>query len=71
MVFFSLDYSMANHDQARARIHRAGQRNNCLYIYLCARGTVDRRVIQALRDKQDLARTLVDDFRQGRNPYRD
>ena len=71
LCFYSLDYSMANHDQARARIHRAGQKNNCLYIYLCARGTVDRRVIQALRDKQDLARTLVDDFRQGRNPYRD
>lgn len=71
MVFFSIDYSYATHDQCRARIHRAGQKNFCTYIYLCAKGTADRRVIQALRDKQDLARALVDDYRMGRNPYRD
>ena len=71
MVFYSIDYSYATHDQCKARIHRAGQKNFCTYIYLCAKGTVDRRVIQALRDKQDLARALVDDYRMGRNPYRD
>jgi hypothetical protein len=26
-------------------------------------------VLAALRDKADLARTLVDDYRHGRNPY--
>ena len=70
MVFYSWDYSMSNHDQARARIHRAGQRNACTYIYLCAKGTIDRRVIQALRNKQEVARMLVDDYRMGLNPYR-
>lgn len=65
MVFYSWDYSLANHDQARARIHRAGQNRSCHYIYLAARGTIDRRVIRALREKQDLAKAIVDEWRKG------
>lgn len=69
MVFFSMDYSMANHTQAKARIHRAGQKNACLYIYLLAEGTVDHKVFKALQNKQDLARMLIDEYRMGINPY--
>lgn len=71
MVFLSLDYSMANFDQARARIHRVSQTENCHYVYLCCRDTVDYKVLQALRDKVDLAKALVDDYRAGRNPFRE
>lgn len=71
MVFYSLDYSMSNFEQAKARIHRAGQKRNCHYIYLVADDTVDTKVIKALRDKADLAKTLVDDYRWGRNPFRE
>ena len=71
MVFYSLDYSMSNFDQARARIHRVGQKENCHYIYLIAKGTVDRKVIRSLRNKIDLAKTLVDDFRKGGNPFKE
>ena len=71
MVFYSLDYSMSNFDQAKARIHRVGQKNNCHYIYLTAIGTVDRKILRSLREKIDLAKTLVDDYRQGRNPFAD
>ncbi len=69
MVFYSLDYNMANFEQAKARIHRVGQRENCTYIYLNAKGTVDEKVLKALRNKADLARMLVDDYRSGHNPY--
>ena len=69
LVFYSLDYSMSNFEQAKARIHRVGQKENCTYIYLAAKGTVDVKILKALREKADLARTLVDDYRQGRNPY--
>jgi len=69
MVFYSLDYSMSNFEQARARIHRVGQRENCTYLYLTAKGTVDEKVLKALRDKADLARMLVDDYRSGLNPF--
>ena len=69
MVFYSLDYSMSNFEQAKARIHRVGQRMPCTYLYLVARGTVDEKVLLALKDKADLARTLVDDYRNGKNPF--
>lgn len=69
MVFYSLDYSMSNFEQTKARIHRMGQRNPCTYLYLVARGTVDEKVLRALADKADLAKTLVDDYRSGRNPF--
>ena len=69
MVFYSLDYSMSNFEQAKARIHRVGQRNPCTYIYLVTAGTVDEKVLQALRDKADLARVLIDKYWTGKNPF--
>lgn len=71
MVFYSLDYSMSNLEQAKARIHRVSQHNSCHYIYLVCKGTVDRKVLRALRNKLDLARTLIDDYRKGCNPFND
>jgi SNF2 family DNA or RNA helicase len=69
MVFYSMDYSMSNYEQTRARIHRVGQHRPCTYIHLIARDTVDEKVLQALRDKANLAKVLVDDCRAGRNPF--
>ena len=71
MVFYSLDYSMSNFEQAKARIHRVSQKDNCLYIYLVAKGTVDTKVLRALRHKVDLAKSLVDDYRKGINPFKE
>ena len=64
-----LYYSMLNFEQAKARIHRVSQKNDCLYIYLVCKGTVDTKVIRSLRNKTDLAKALVDDWRNGINPF--
>jgi SNF2 family DNA or RNA helicase len=69
MVFYSLDYSMSNFEQTKARIHRVGQKNGCTYIYLIAKGTVDSKILTALRNKADLAKMLIDDYRKGANPF--
>lgn len=69
MVFYSLDYSMSNFEQCKARIHRAGQKENCTYIYLLAKGTVDEKVMRALKGKSNLAKSLIDDYLQGENPF--
>lgn len=63
-IFYSLDYSYANYDQCRARIHRIGQKNNCTYIHLVARNTVDEKVLSALAQKRDLADQVVDNWRE-------
>ena len=69
MVFYSLDYSMSNFEQTKARIHRVGQKKNCTYIYLTAKGTIDEKVLKALQNKADLARALIDDYKNGTNPF--
>jgi len=63
-IFYSLDYSFANYDQCRARIHRIGQKNNCTYIHLVARMTVDEKVLSALAEKKSLADQVVDNWRE-------
>lgn len=69
MVFYSMDFSMSNYEQCRARIHRAGQKYPCTYIHLIASETVDSKVLQALRNKANLAKSLVDNWRRGVNPF--
>ena len=69
MVFYSLDHSMSNFEQAKARIHRTGQKENCTYIYLIASNTVDEKILEALRNKINLAKSLIDDYKNGLNPY--
>lgn len=62
-VYYSLDFSYANYEQSRARIHRIGQNQKCLYIHLVAKNTVDEKVLGALNKKGDIAKLMVDDWR--------
>lgn len=62
-IFYSVDFNYANYSQARARIHRIGQRNNCTYIHLVCKNTVDEHVLQALQRKEDIAKMVVDNWR--------
>lgn len=63
-VYYSLDYSYANYQQSRARIHRIGQTKKTLYIHLVAKGTVDEKIMEALKQKGDNAKLLVDEWRK-------
>jgi SNF2 family DNA or RNA helicase len=69
LVFYSTNYSMSDYEQTRARIHRVGQTEPCTYYHLVARGTVDEKVLKILRNKADPAKTLIDDYRNGNNPF--
>ncbi len=63
-VFYSLDFSYANYEQSRARIHRIGQKEKCLYIHLVCKNTVDEKIINALKHKADIANIMVDNWQQ-------
>lgn len=54
MIFYSMDYSYESHAQARDRIHRIGQKNNCLYIYMIATDTIDEQLLLVLQKKKGL-----------------
>lgn len=60
MIWFSLSYSQEEHSQANDRIYRIGQKNNCTYIYMLAKDTIDEIIFKALRKKQNLAEKCLE-----------
>lgn len=62
-IFYSFDYNYANFEQAKSRIHRIGQKNSCTYIYLIVKGTIDEKIMKALYKKEDIAKRIVDNWR--------
>ena len=62
-VFYSLSYNFADYEQAKARIHRIGQKNTCTYIHLIAKNTIDEKVMEALSKKKNIADLVVDNWR--------
>ena len=63
-VYYSVNFNYATYSQSLSRIHRIGQRNRCTYIHLVVEKTVDETILQALAKKEDLAKTVVDNWRQ-------
>lgn len=64
-VFYSTGWSLADYEQAKARIQRAGQTaEKVQYFHLLARGTVDERIMQALAEKRDISKMVVDEWRE-------
>lgn len=63
-VFYSYDYNYANYAQALARIHRIGQRLPVTYIHLVVAGSIDEKILAALENKEDMAKTVVDSWRE-------
>lgn len=62
-VYYSVNFNYAAYSQSLARIHRIGQKNVCTYIHLITEGTVDETILRALAKKEDLAKTIVDEWR--------
>lgn len=62
-IFYSTDFSLANYEQAKARLHRIGQKNSVVYIHLMAKGTIDEEVMRRLSAKQDIANLVVDEYK--------
>lgn len=59
-VFYSPTWNYASYQQALARTHRIGQRNECHYIHLICPGTVDEDAMNALENKKSLADIVVE-----------
>lgn len=61
VVYFSNDFSLENRLQSEDRAHRIGQHRNVTYVDMIAEGTLDEKVVSALRAKKDLADLLTGD----------
>lgn len=63
-VYYSENFNYATYEQSLSRIHRIGQRHPCTYIHLVVEKTVDEMILKSLAAKEDLAKTIVDDWKQ-------
>lgn len=58
-VYYSHSFSFETYQQSRDRIHRKGQQQKCTYYHLVAAGTVDERILAALRTKQSAHESVM------------
>ena len=63
-VYYSLDFSYANYQQSMARVRRIGQTKRGVYIHLVCKDTIDEKVMGALKQKADVSKLLVDDYKK-------
>lgn len=63
VLYYSVGWNLGKYLQSQDRIHRIGQQNRCTYIHLIAPGTVDEKIMGALARKENLAKTVVDNWR--------
>jgi len=59
MIFYSTDYSLINFKQAQDRIHRIGQTKPCMYYFLQARGTIDKKIYNLLMENKQVSEEIL------------
>lgn len=61
VVYFSNNYDLLERMQSEDRAHRSGQLHKVTYVDLVAPGTVDEKIIKALRKKIDISVAITRD----------
>ena len=59
VIYFSNNYDLEKRLQSEDRAHRIGQTGSVTYVDLVAEGTIDEKIIKALKDKVDLANDVM------------
>jgi len=60
LIWFSLTWSLELYQQTNARLWRQGQENPVVIQHLIAKNTIDKRVMQALKNKDTTQTALID-----------
>jgi SNF2 family DNA or RNA helicase len=64
VIYYSNSYDLEIRLQSEDRAHRIGQTNKVTYVDIIAPDTIDEKILQALREKINLAqRVLGEDAR--------
>jgi SNF2 family DNA or RNA helicase len=59
MIYYSNGYDLEKRLQSEDRAHRIGQKKSVTYIDLIAEGTVDEKIVKALRTKVNIATEVL------------
>lgn len=60
-IYYGNSFRLVERLQSEDRNHRIGQKNACLYVDIVAPGTIDEKVLSALREKRDVAAEVTGD----------
>lgn len=63
-IYYDNSFSLEHRLQSEDRHHRIGQKRSVEYIDLVCRGTIDRQVLAALREKKSVADIVTGDARK-------
>jgi SNF2 family DNA or RNA helicase len=61
MIYYSNGYDLEKRTQSEARINSAGQTRKMTYIDIIAEGTVDEKIVKALKNKMNIASKITGD----------
>ena len=61
VVYYSNNFDLEKRLQSEDRAHRIGQTNKVTYVDLVSKGTVDEKIVKALRNKLNLAQEVLGD----------
>ena len=59
MIYYSNGYDLEKRQQSEARIDRIGQTKPMTYVDIMCEGTVDERIVKALRKKVNIASQVM------------
>ena len=59
VIYYSNSFDLEKRLQSEDRAHRIGQKKNVTYVDLIASGTIDEKIVKALRDKIDIATQVL------------
>ena len=61
VIYYSNNFDLEKRLQSEDRAHRIGQTNKVTYVDLVAKDTIDEKIVDALRNKLDLAQEVLGD----------
>ena len=59
MIYYSNSYDLEIRLQSEDRAHRIGQTNKVTYIDIVTKGTIDEKILQALRNKINISSKVM------------
>lgn len=57
--YFSIGFSLGQYRQSRRRTRRPGQTRKCFYYHIIATGTVDRKIMTAIKEKKRIVNSVL------------
>jgi SNF2 family DNA or RNA helicase len=59
VVYYANDFNLETRIQSEDRAHRIGQKNNVTYVDLICEGSIDEKIVEALRDKINIGARVL------------